>query len=80
MQRVAHCRGHLPDRTREAVDSEKLRAVSREVRCQEFMFFRIRLRGGRYGMLPTQASRKSFFYLDIRGVNLLDVGRWAPGN
>ena len=21
-----------------------------------------------------------FFYLDIRGVNLLDVGRWAPGN
>ena len=36
--------------------------------------------GGRYGMLPTQASRKYFFYLDIRGVNLLDVGRWAPGN
>ena len=30
--------GHLPDRTREAVDSEKLRAVSREVRCQEFIF------------------------------------------
>ena len=22
----------------------------------------------------------NFFYLDIRGVNLLDVGRWAPGN
>ena len=38
--------------------TEKLRAVSREVRCQEFIFFRIRLRGGRYGMLPTQASRK----------------------
>ena len=36
--------------------------------------------GGRYGMLPTQASRKYFFCLDIRGVNLLDVGRWAPGN
>jgi len=50
--------GILPDRTREAVDSEKLRAVSREVRCQDFIFFRIRLRGGRYGMLPTQASRK----------------------
>ena len=26
-KRVVHCRGHLPDRTREAVDSEKLRAV-----------------------------------------------------
>ena len=26
--------------------SERLRAVSREVRCQELIFFRIRLRGG----------------------------------
>ena len=43
-------------------------------------FFPYQIEGGRYCMLPTQASRKYFFYLDIRGVNLLDVGRWAPGN
>ena len=72
--------GICRDRTREAVGSEKLQAVSREVRCQEFIFFPYQIEGGRYGMLPTQASRKYFFYLDIRGVNLLDVGRWAPGN
>ena len=30
--------GHLPGRAREAVDSEKLRAVSWEVRCKEFIF------------------------------------------
>lgn len=35
---------YLPDRTREVVDSEKLRAVSREVRYQKFIFFRIKLK------------------------------------
>ena len=59
--------------------SERLRAVSREVRCQELIFFRIRLRGEIWHV--TNASiQEIFFYLDIRGVNLLDVGRWAPGN
>jgi hypothetical protein len=60
--------------------TEKLRAVSREVRCQEFIFFPYQIEGGKIWHVTIASIQEIFFYLDMRGVNLLDVGRRAPRN
>ena len=72
-----HCRGHLPDRTREAVDSEKLRAVSREVRCQEFIFFPYQIEGGKIWHVTNASIQEIFFLLGYERGKF--IGCWTLG-
>ena len=43
-------------------------------------FFPYQIEGGKIWHVTNASIQEIFFYLDTRGVNLLDVGRWAPGN
>ena len=43
-------------------------------------FFPYQIEGGKIWHVTNASIQEIFFYLDMRGVNLLDVGRWAPRN
>ena len=62
----------------QAIYSQTLGKKHRRDTCLFFSEYQIE--GWKIWHVTNASIQEIFFYLDIREVNLLDVGRWAPGN